>query len=96
MSVQAGKYTIQQVWGFGNVEAVEADIPGFLIALNAAATSRGIASHLPSDALDLSRDSILDEAAQSVGADWHIAPGVPLSTLRLARTGLSVDWPEVD
>lgn len=97
MTTTDKKYTIQEVWGFGRTIAVNADIASFLQAMHRAAVSRGIlATHLPSDALDLSRDIILDEAAAALGVTWAIVPGEPLSTLRLARRGLSVDWAKVD
>ena len=65
-------HTVLSVWGFSDVLSVDADISDFMKALNAA-ESRGIKAHLPSDALDLSRDLMIDEAAHQLGADWSIA-----------------------
>ena len=84
--------TVREVWGFGEVLSVEVDVADFCRAMNRAATERGIAPNVPSDALDLSRDVMLDEAAASLGADWSITPD---GTLRLWRRDLIIKWDSV-
>lgn len=89
--------TVQEVWGFSRYLAVDPEGaapigPRFLAAMNAGAADRGIAAHVPSDALDASRLIIMSEAAQQVGADFEIVD----DTLRLAPTGVTVDWSEVE
>ncbi|WP_100514373.1 hypothetical protein [Mycobacteroides abscessus] len=81
--------TVFEVWGFGKIVAAGPDsginyIDRLSKAMNTQAAARGIAAHVPSDALDMSRDVILDEC----GADeWRIEQG----TLYATFGGLSVD-----
>ncbi len=88
--------TVQEVWGFSAYLAVDAEGgtigPQFLAAMNEAALDRGITPNVPSDALDMSRDVIMMEAAQRVGANFDIVNG----TLRIVPTGVTVDWSEVE
>lgn len=83
--------TMVEVWGFRSVLSVEASVQEFCRALGKAAKERGIPSHLPSDALDASRDLMLDEAAQAVNATWSIAD----ECLRLAKVGLTINWDSI-
>lgn len=83
--------TVLDVWGFSNILAVEVLISDFCKAMNAAAESRSIAANVPSDALDLSRDVMLDEAAASLNARWALVD----STLRLWRSDLTVKWENI-
>lgn len=68
---------ILDVWGFSRVLAVTVstdtrDLPNlFAQAFSREAKARGIDSSKPSDALDMSRDLILDDAARSIGFTWH-------------------------
>lgn len=80
------------VWGFSHVLTVETDVPEFCKALNREAESRGIRPNVPSDALDLSRDLMLTDAAWKQGALWSIDG----DTLRLWRHDLTVDWDAVE
>ena len=80
--------TVKEVWGFSNILAVNIQVSDFCRAMNAAAAARGIAPHVPSDSLDMSRDIMLDEAAQSLGASWEIVD----DTMRVAPRSVRVDW----
>lgn len=68
---------VLDVWGFSRVLAVTdstdtRDLPNmFAQAFSREAESRGISPSVPSDALDMSRDLILDDAARSMGFMWH-------------------------
>ena len=87
--------TVKEVWGFSHTLTVDLDgtlCNRFLAAMNDAAVDRGIVPNVPSDALDASRDVILWDAAAKVGAQWSIVD----DTLRLAPTGLTVDWLAVE
>lgn len=83
--------TVQDVWGFTWITGVDTDIADFCQAMNAAAESRSIAPNVPSDALDVSRDLMLDEAAQSLNAYWAIEG----KELRVWPRGLTVRWDSV-
>lgn len=83
--------TVQEVWGFSDILAVNVEVSDFCKAMNAAAVSRNIAPNVPSDALDLSRDIMLDEAAQSLGAECEIVD----TTLRVWPKGVTLDWAQV-
>lgn len=83
--------TVKDAWGFSESLAVNADVNEFFKAANAAALDRGIKPNEPSDALDLSRDVILDEAAQRLGLEWEIVE----DTIRLWPRGLTLDWSKV-
>jgi hypothetical protein len=82
------QYTAQDVWGFGSIliAAPEDDNAGenvqrFSATLNlVAAEEYGIKEfHFPQDAIDQSRDLIIDEAARRLGIDeWHIENGTLL------------------
>lgn len=83
--------TMQEVWGFGSIIAVSNadDTAGdFCRALNTAAASRSITPNVPSDALDQSRDIMVDEAAHSLGMEWAVVD----DTLRLWPVNVTVDW----
>lgn len=69
--------TVYDVWGFGKIIAAGPEVGANYIgrvqeAMNAGATDRGIAAHVPSDQLDMSRDLILEEF---LGGDWLIDSG---------------------
>lgn len=64
--------TAQDVWGFSTTLMVNVNVNAFMRSANEAALSRGIRPHKPSDALDMSRDVILDEAAQAHNSQWRI------------------------
>lgn len=87
--------TMQEAWGFSTLTTATPDgsfedvSSRFCKALGEAAKSRGIATHIPSDALDMSRDVMLDEAAQSIGMQWQIVG----DTLRLWPVGVTIEWP---
>lgn len=83
--------TVKDVWGFSETLTVNIDVNEFLKSVNAAALDRGIKPNEPSDALDLSRDLILTEAAQSHGVEWEIVD----DTLRLWPSGLTINWEEL-
>lgn len=86
--------TVKDVWGFSTMEIAKPDtdttdrIAEFCTAMNAAALDRGIKPNVPSDALDLSRDICLDEAAQSLGLEWEIVG----DTLRAWPVGVTIQW----
>lgn len=80
--------TVKDVWGFSESLAVNADINEFFKHVNDAAKDRGIDAHVPSDALDMSRDIILDEAAQKLGLEWEIVD----DTIRLWPAGVTIKW----
>lgn len=90
--------TMQEVWGFGRIAAVTTDedadtIGRFCKALDRAAKERHIAPHVPSDALDMSRDVMVDEAARSLDMQWEIVnDGDPLDTIRLWPIGVTINW----
>lgn len=65
-------FTMQQVWGFSDVLTLNIDVHDFCKALNEAALSRSITPNVPSDALDLSRDLMITEAAHSLRAWWRL------------------------
>lgn len=83
--------TVLDVWGFSGILAVEVPIDSFTRAMDRTARDRGIAPHIPSDALDLSRDIMLDEAAAALNAQWEIVG----TTLRLWRSDLTVRWENI-
>lgn len=73
------KHTAQEVYGFSSIVAAGRDedrdfIRDILDGITAAAAERGIPITEPSDALDLSRDIILDEAVGVTG-NWTIQDG---------------------
>lgn len=80
--------TIEEVWGFSEIVAVNVEVSDFCKAMNAAAESRNIAPNVPSDALDLSRDIMLDEAAQSLRSEWEVVG----NTIRVWPNGVTLDW----
>lgn len=94
------QYTLRDVWGFSTVHAAMPEDPtnpsrdyvaDFMKAANEAARERGITRlNVPSDALDQSRDLILDEAARSLSAVAEIVN----ETLTLTHDSLlgQVDW----
>lgn len=96
-------YTAKQVWGFTHVyAAMPADpsrpdhdyVQEFMGALNRAAAERGVARlDAPSDALDVSRDLIIDEAAKALGAVWAQRG----DDLLVTHTALvdAVDWDDL-
>lgn len=86
--------TVYDVWGFGRIIAAGPEdgtdyIARVQKAMSAGAQDRGIAAHIPSDQLDMSRDLILDDFLGA--ADWLIdsgtlyvsyVPGVPAAQVR--------------
>ncbi|MEB3023051.1 MULTISPECIES: hypothetical protein [Mycolicibacter] len=77
--------TVYDVWGFGKIVAAGADPNGDYVArvqkaMAAGAADRGISPSEPSDALDASRNIILDEF---LGGEWQIDSG----TLYVAYDG---------
>lgn len=87
--------TVKEVWGFSHYLAVDLDGTlgdRFLAAMNAEALDRGITPNVPSDALDASRNVIMDDAARKVGAEWSIVD----DTLRVCPRNVTVDWAEVE
>lgn len=62
----------------------------FGVALERAAADRGLSLKAPSDALDQSRDLVIDEAARALSAGWEIRD----DTLLLTHDSLAgvVDW----
>jgi len=64
--------TAQEVWGFSTTLMVNMSVNHFMRSVNGAAVDRGINPRVPSDALDLSRDLILDEAAAEHNMQWEI------------------------
>lgn len=64
--------TAKDVWGFSTTLMVNVDVNNFMRTANGKAVARGIRPHVPSDAMDLSRDIILDEAAQEHRSSWEI------------------------
>lgn len=84
--------TVQDVWGFSESLSVNTDVNQFFAAMNAAALDRGIKPNEPSDALDMSRDVILDDAAQKLGVQWEIVE----NTIRLWPAGLQINnWEDL-
>lgn len=80
----------KNAWGFSEALTVNVDITAFLKSVNEAALDRGIKPNEPSDALDMSRDVILTEAAQKHDAEWDIVG----DTLRVWPSGVTVKWEE--
>lgn len=85
----------KEALGFTSIEALTVegdsrDMPNLMAkAINGAALSRGIRVNGPSDALDMSRDIILDEAAASLGCTWEIKG----DTLRIWPLQYGHTWP---
>lgn len=85
----------KEALGFTSIEALTVegdsrDMPNLMAkAINGAALSRGIRVTGPSDALDMSRDIILDEAAASLGCTWEIKG----DTLRIWPLQYGHTWP---
>lgn len=85
----------QEALGFSSIEALTVegdnrDMPNLMAkAINGAALSRGIKVNAPSDALDMSRDIILDEAAATLGCTWEISG----DTLRIWPLQYGHTWP---
>jgi hypothetical protein len=82
------------VWGFHSATSMalggEDPTVAFMQAANAAARDRGIDPTKPSDALDLSRDCILDDATTATDYNWQIHAG----TLYLWSAALGPDMPD--
>lgn len=81
--------TIYDVWGFGKIIAAGADstvdyLARVQLAMAAGARDRGISPAEPSDALDASRNIILDEY---LGGEWQIVAG----TLYVAYDGFPLE-----
>lgn len=95
--------TTQEVWGFGTIEVAKPStdttdrVAEFCRNLNAAAASRSIEPNVPSDALDMSRDIMLDEAAHAMGYTWRLWRSTTggLDTLRLSPIGVTIHWNEL-
>lgn len=80
--------TADEILGFGDALAINFDVNDFLKEVNTAASERGIILNEPSDALDMSRDVILDEAAARCSVRWEIID----RTMCLTPTSLRFDW----
>lgn len=82
---------IIDVWGFGKIVAVgpegSASIDDISRGMDFHARDRGIDPSQPSDALDMSRDIVLDDAVHGAGADaWEIRDDV-----LYVATGLGIE-----
>lgn len=80
--------TTMKSLGFTNIYVVAEHVEDVLRAIEAEALDRGIRTHQASDALDASRDVILDDATASLGLEW-----VEIDrALCVYPIGLTVDW----
>lgn len=87
-----------EAWGFGAVEILRAEnevdaVQPLLMALNAEAKNRRISPTKASDALDMSRDLIIDDAVVIVLGATHVW-AIQDQTLRVRPAHVTVpSWP---
>ena len=75
--------------GFTKIEALNLDISSLMAAINRSAADRNLRLDIESDALDMSRDLMLDEAFAPLGGRWDITA----DTLRVWPSWAGDVWP---